>query len=30
MFVLVEDMLRKTKCLCSLLDLAVVDEVFVF
>ena len=30
MFVIVEDMLRKTKCLCSLLDLTIIEEVFVF
>ena len=30
MFAIVEDMLRKTKCLCSLLDLTIVEEVFIF
>lgn len=30
MILIVEDMLRKTKCLCSLLDLTMIEEVFVF
>lgn len=30
MFNIVEEMLRKTKCLCSLLDLTIVEEVFAF
>eukprot|EP00095_Tigriopus_kingsejongensis_P011180 maker-scaffold456_size166325-snap-gene-0.28 protein:Tk11180 transcript:maker-scaffold456_size166325-snap-gene-0.28-mRNA-1 annotation:"type i inositol- -bisphosphate 4-phosphatase-like" len=30
MFAIVEDMLRKTKCLCSLMDQGMVEEAFVF
>jgi len=30
MFALVEDMLRKTKCLCSMLDTQAVEEAFAF
>ncbi|XP_059080345.1 inositol polyphosphate-4-phosphatase type I A-like isoform X1 [Tigriopus californicus] len=30
MFAMVEDMLRKTKCLCSLMDQGLVEEAFVF
>jgi len=30
MIQIVEEMLRKTKCLCSLLDLSMIEEVFVF
>lgn len=30
MISIVEDMLRKTKCLCSLLDLTMIEEVFAF
>ena len=30
MFAIIEEMLRKTKCLCSLLDQNLVEEVFTF
>ncbi len=30
MFQLVEDMLRKTRCLCSLMDTQTVEEAFAF
>ena len=30
MFAIIEEMLRKTKCLCSLLDQSIVEEVFSF
>ena len=30
MFAIIEEMLRKTKCLCNLLDQNIVEEVFTF
>ena len=30
MFAIIEEMLRKTKCLCNLMDQNLVDEVFTF
>ena len=30
MFAIIEEMLRKTKCLCNLMDQNIVDEVFTF
>ena len=30
MFAIIEEMLRKTKCLCNLLDQNLVEEVFAF